>query len=365
MIDSVIRLVIKRALAVSLLAAGAVMTGCAGEPTPPAAAAAPPTELVVVSYGGAFQEAQRKAFFEPFEKETGIKIKEAQWTGEYAKLKAMVDAGQPIWDLVTAAEASIAARGAKEGILDRIDYTGIDKKRFYPEALTDYAFGFDFFSTAIAYSHKTYPEGSPAPQSWKDFWDTRRFPGRRSLRNDPRTTLEFALLADGVPMDKLYPLDVDRAFRSLDKIRRSVGVWWTTGSQPPQLLADGEVGLVSAFNGRIWTAAVRDKLPLAVEWNGGALDLDSWLIPKGAKNRAAAQALIKYTARPEVQIALTRYISYGPTMPEAFEKLPPEVRAVLPSAPENRARQFVFDGNWWAENESAVLERWTKWQLAK
>ena len=344
------------------------LVGCSGEEatssTSTVATSSQPRELVVCSYGGAFQEAQRKAFFEPFEKETGIKIKEAQWSGEYAKLKAMVDAGQPTWDLVTAAEASIIARGARDGILERIDYTGIDKAKFYPEALTDYSVGFCFFSSALAYNAAEYPNGGH-PTDWKDFWDTKRFPGRRSLRNDPRTTLEFALLADGVPKEQLYPLDIDRAFRSLDRIRKGVNVWWTTGSQPAQLLANGEVKLASAFNGRISAAAAQSNVPLTVSWHGGGLDRDSWIIPKGARNREAALALIRFTARPDVQIALARHIAYGPTMPEAYEKLTPNERAQLPSSPENRALQFVFNGNWWAENESAVLERWNKWQLGK
>lgn len=330
----------------------------AGCKAPPSNAA---NELVVASYGGSYQEAQRKAFFEPFEKETGIKIKEAEWSGEYAKLKAMVDTGQPTWDLVTAAEASVIARGAKEGILDRIDYTGLDKSKFFPEALTDYSVGLDFFSTVIAYNTKS----AERPRNWSEFWDTKRFPGRRSLRNDPRTTLEFALLADGVAKENLYPLDVERAFKSLDKIRPAVGVWWTTGSQPPQLLADGEVKFASAFNGRIWAAAVRDKQPLAVEWDGGALDTDSFIIPRGAKHRQAALKLIQFISRPEVQIALTRYINYGPTVREAYDRLTPEQRSILPSSPENKVHQFVFNGRWWAENESAVLERWTKWQVGK
>lgn len=347
-----------------------LLGACKGEkatspPTPAEGQATQARELVVCSYGGAFQEAQRKAFFEPFERETGIKIKEAQWSGEYAKLKAMVDAGQPTWDLVTAAEGSIIARGARDGILERIDYSGIDKSKFYPEALTDYSFGFDFFSTALAYNAADYPPGAARPQGWKDFWDTKRFPGRRSLRNDPRTTLEFALLADGVPKEQLYPLDVDRAFASLNKIRSGVNVWWTTGSQPAQLLTSGEVRLVSAFNGRISAAAAQSHLPLTVTWHGGALDTDSWIIPKGARNRDAALALIRYTARPDVQLALTRYIAYGPTMPEAYAKLGAAERAQLPSSPENRAQQFVFNGTWWAEHESAVLERWNKWQLGK
>lgn len=322
-------------------------------------------ELVVCSYGGAFQEAQRKAFFEPFERETGIEIREAQWSGEYAKLKAMVEAGQPAWDLVTVAESSTIARGSNEGILERIDYTGIDKGAFYPEALTDYSVGFDFYSTAMAFSRNDYPTDINRPRSWQDFWDTKRFPGRRSLRNDPRTTLEFALLADGVPKEQLYPLDVERAFASLERIRNQVHVWWTTGSQPAELLASGEVRLVSAFNGRISSAAAQEHKPLEVEWNEGALDLDAWIIPRGSRNRDAALQLIRYTARPEVQLELTKYIAYGPTIVSAYDQLTSEQRAALPSSPENRARQFLFDGKWWAEHESKTLERWHKWQLEK
>ncbi|HEX6369806.1 MAG TPA: ABC transporter substrate-binding protein [Longimicrobium sp.] len=357
----------KRAIAVGLLAVGLLILALVGIPrlSSPDRAAGPAKELVVVSYGGAFQEAQRKAFFEPFERATGIKIIEATWSGEYAKLKTMVESGNVTWDLVTAAEGSIITRGVNDGILERIDYRGIDRQAFYPEALTDYSVGMCYFSTVMAYNRNDYPEGTARPQSWADFWDTRRFPGPRSLRNDPRTTLEFALLADGVPSENLYPLDVDRAFRSLDRIRPSVSVWWTTGSQPPQLLASGEVKLSSVFNGRIWTAAMQDKVPLAVEWNGGALDLDSWIIPKGAKNRDAALALIRFTSRPEVQAELTRYINYGPTLRQAYDRLPPATRAVLPSSPENRARSFLFNREWWAQNESAVLERWTQWQLGK
>lgn len=318
-------------------------------------------ELTVCSYGGSFQDAQRKAFYEPFEKETGIKVREAQWSGEYAKLQAMVQAGAPAWDLVNGAESSTIIRGAKEGILAPIDYTGVDKTKFYPGALTDYSVAFDFYSTVLAYDTRMYPAGRPHPQSWADFWNTKRFPGARSLRKDPRTTLEFALLADGVPMDKLYPLDVERAFRSLDKIAPSISVWWSSGHQPAQLLADKEVAFVSAFNGRIWTAATQDKVPLEVDWNQGALDTDRWIIPKGAKHYKEAMELIKYTCRPEVQLRLTKFINYGPTMPEAYANLDAASRSILPTSPENRPKQFVFDAQWWADNEAVVVERWNKW----
>ncbi len=322
-------------------------------------------ELTICSYGGSFQEAQRKAFYEPFEKETGIRVREAQWSGEYAKLKAMVAAGSPAWDLVNGAESSTIIRGAREGILAPIDYTGIDRTKFYPGAVTDYSVAFDFYSTVLAYSAQTYPAGKAHPTTWADFWNTKRFPGGRSLRKDPRTTLEFALLADGVPMQKLYPLDVDRAFRSLDRIAPSVTVWWSSGHQPAQLLADKEVAFVSAFNGRIWTAATQDKMPVDVEWNQGALDTDSWVVPRGARHYKEAMDFIRYTCRADVQLRLTKYINYGPTLPEAYANLDAATRAILPTSPENRPKQFVFDAQWWADNESVVLERWNKWLVQR
>jgi putative spermidine/putrescine transport system substrate-binding protein len=166
-------------------------------------------------------------------------------------------------------------------------------------------------------------------------------------------------------MDQLYPLDVDRAFRSLDMIAPNVTVWWASGQQPAQLLADNEVSLASAFNGRIWAAAVHDGVPVDVEWNQGALDKDSWVIPKGTPHLKEAMELIRYTCQPQVQIELTKYINYGPTMPEAYQNLDAKARAVLPTSPENRPKQFVYNAKWWAENEAAVVERWNKWLLKR
>jgi len=324
-----------------------------------------PKEVVVCSYGGSYQEAERKAFFEPFEKETGIKVREAEWSGEYSKLKAMVESGTIVWDLVTVAEGSTIARGISEGVFEPIDYKILDRNKYFVDAVTDYSVGIDFYSTVLGYNSKDYAPGVKHPSSWADFWDTKNYPGARSLRNDPRTTLEFALLADGVSMDKIYPLDIDRAFNSLDRIKGSVKVWWTSGHQPAQLLADREVKLVSAFNGRIWTAATKDSMPLNVDWNQGCLDLDSWVIVKGTKNYDAAMALIEFSSRPEVQIELTKYINYGPTNPEAYNHLSQSARTVLPTSPENRPKQFVFNGKWWAQNESKVVERWNQWLLKR
>jgi len=319
-------------------------------------------ELVVCSYGGSFQDAQRKAFFTPFEKETGIKIVEANWSGEYAKLKAMVDSDSVTWDLVTVAEGSIIERGIIDNILEEINYSKIDKSLFFEGSLTRYSVGFDLFSTVMAYRTDAF-QGFPPPQSWADFWNVEKYPGDRCLRKDPRTTLEFALLADGVQMGSLYPLDLDRAFKSLDKIKKHVKVWWSSGHQPAQLLASKEVVMVSAFNGRIWNAVKNDNVPAEVVWNQGALDVDSWVIPKGTKNFEAAMKLIEFTSRPEVQKEFIKYISYGPTIKSTFDNLDAKTMKDLPTAPENYPKQFIFNGKWWAENERMVEEKWNQWLI--
>jgi len=318
-------------------------------------------QVVVCSYGGSYQEAQRKAFFEPFEKETGIKVIEANWSGEYAKIKAMVSAKNVQWDLVTSAEASDVIRGANDGILEKLDFSKMDKSTFLPGALSDYSQGIDYFSTALAYRTDVFKNDN-YPKNWKDFWDLKKYPGKRSLRKDPRTTLEIALLADGVDMKSLYPLDLGRAFKSLDKIKNNI-VWWTTGSQPVEFLSSKEVTMSSVFNGRVWAAVKKDHLPLQVEWNQGILDLDRWIIPKGAKNLENAMKLIEYSSRPEVQDRMLQYINYGPTIKKAYDHLSQQERVILPTSPENYSKQVLFDGGWWAKNEQKVLEQWNEWLL--
>lgn len=315
--------------------------------------------LVVCSYGGSFQEAQRKAFFEPFEKETGIKVIEANWSGEFAKIKSMVESDNVQWDLVTAAESSIIERGINEGILAEIDFSNIDTTKFLPLSYNQYMLGFDYYSTVLAYNEEAFADGD-YPKDWKEFWDTERYPGKRSLRKDPRTTLEIALMADGVHKDSLYPLDVNRAFESLNRIKDQV-VWWTSGHQPVQLMASKEVVAASVFNGRVWSAVKTDSLPLQIVWKGGALDLDSWIIPKGAKNYENAMRLVEYTTRPEVQNRLVEYISYSPTLKESYDFLGLEVRADLPTSPENYEYQYHFNGKWWSAHEAEVLDQWNAW----
>ena len=313
--------------------------------------------LVVTSWGGAYQEAQRKAHLDAFTKATGIKIVEASPT-DYGKLEAMIKSGNVEWDAVDV-DLDYVIRAGKKGLLEKLDYAklGLKKEDFLPGTQFDYGTGNIFYSTIMAWNAKKIPPGL-TPTGWADFWDVKKFQGPRALWKYPLATLEAALIADGAPIDKLYPLDVDRAFRSLDKIKPHVTVWWETGAKPAQLLTDGEVVMASAWNGRIQTV-MKQGVPVAFTWNGGALAGDAWAIPKGVKNLEAALKFIAFTQSAKQQAELTKYIEYGPTHKGAFQFIDP--KADLPTTPSNRVVQVIVDVNWWVENFDKVNERFLAW----
>jgi putative spermidine/putrescine transport system substrate-binding protein len=346
-----------------------VLGGCGGEKQGKAAAgteastksAPPPRHLVIASYGGAYQDAQREAMFKPFASQHGVKIVEDSHTGDLGKIEAMVKSGSIAWDIADV-ETSLMLRGARAGLFEPIDRSSLPVAELEPSSLNDYGVGVVYWSTVLAFNTRVFPEGRPRPRSWREFWDTQRFPGPRSLRNTPRSTLEFALLADGVEMANLYPLDVDRAFRSLGRIRPFVQLWWDAGSQPPQALAAGSVVLASSFSGRI-DAARKAGNPVAFNWPQGLVDLDWWVIPKGTKKKDMAMQFISFASQRGPQAAITEFIPYGPINRQAFELIPETRKATLPTFPSNFAQQVVLNSAWWLEHEQEIEQRWDSWRL--
>jgi len=316
-------------------------------------------QLTVCSWGGAYQEAQRKTMFQPFEKETGIKIVEASPT-DYGKLKAMVQSGNVEWDLVDVGDLNVIA-GMKDNLLEPLDYQTIDTKGVFPQVVHKYGIGTIYYSTVLAYSTKKYAKGDH-PKTWAQFWDTKAFPGPRTMRNNPADNLEFALLADDVPMDRIYPMDVERAFRSMDRIKKQINPWWTTGAQPAQLLSDGEVELATSWSGRIF-AIQKQGAKAALEWNQGKLQWDSWVIPRGSRNKDGAMKFIAWSTQPKPQAAIANEIPYGPVNQKAFEFISAQAAKDMPTAPENAKRQLMVDPVWWGEHRNVLVERWNAWLL--
>ena len=317
-------------------------------------------ELVVLSYGGEFAEAQRAAFFDPFSEESGIEVVDVSYGGEYGTLKSAVESGSVQWDVVDI-ESSALLRGKRDGILLPIDYGQVDASNLIHGARDEYGVATDFYSVSMGWNSD---EITDPPTTWADFWDTTKYPGPRTLKKDPRFTLEIALMADGVPLEEVYSesgMDLDRAFASLDRIKPYVKVWWSTGQQPIQLLANGEVTLGAAFGARMYNARHKDNLPVGMRWDQGILDVEYWAIPKGAPNPDLAHRFINFASAAEPQAAFPRYIPLGPVNLGAFEVMDSEFAEQLNTHPSNLRKQLLLDAEYWADNELEVLERFNQW----
>jgi len=174
--------------------------------------------------------------------------------------------------------------------------------------------------------------------------------------------LEAATLATGVPLDKIYPIDIDKAYASLAKIKPAVVKWWEAGAIPAQMLSDNEVAMATAWNGRI--AAIQAQgAPVAIGWGQGGLRTDAWAVPKGAANRENAMKFTAFITLPVPQARLSMLIPYGFVNSKAAEYITPEQLAVLPTAPEIKDELYVYNAEWWADNRGKVLEKWASWLL--
>lgn len=319
--------------------------------------------VTVVSWGGAYQDSVRKAFFEPFMKESGDKIVEEEFNGEIAKIRAMVESGNVTWDVVENDSQTTMAACA-EGIVEKIDWAKLGLKRddFISADASECVVPSILYATVIAYDTTKVKE---EPHSIKAFFDTEKYPGKRGLQKTPFVNLEWALIADGVDVKDVYdvlstPEGVDRAFAKLDTIKKDI-VWWEAGAQPPQLLADGQVILTSAWNGRIYKAAHEDKKPFKVMWEQQALDWQGWNVVKGSKHRDTAYKFIALAGRAERQADQTNYISYGPGNKEAIANTNPAIKPDLPTNPDNMKDGFIVNAKFWGDNLDAMRERFNVW----
>ena len=344
-----------------ILKAGALAgTGLAAPALVAPEARAQARQLTVADPGGPFGEAYGKAFYRPFEQATGIRVVNVARPAEpTAQFRASVETRSYTWDccILTLSARDILMR---QNLLEPINLPQSEVPDVMPEALHTHWMGTDVYATILAV--RTDKLGGPAPESWSDFWNVQRFPGRRALRRDPIDTLEEALLADGVPKESLYPLDLDRAFRSLDKIKPSIAAWWTGGAQATQMLQSGDVAMIPTWNGR--AQPVLDAgLPVKIVWNQGLYSIEGWGIPRGCPRADLARQFIRFCADAQRQAAYTDALAYGPTNLKAYDHIAPARAAVLPTAPDNLKLMRLADEDWWSANRAAATERFAAWIL--
>ncbi|WP_405718753.1 ABC transporter substrate-binding protein [Streptomyces sp. NBC_01537] len=319
--------------------------------------------IVVRNSGGTYGDANQKAIYEPFTKETGIAVKVVNI--EYAQMLAQIKQGRPQFDVIDDSMADFVLF-AQKSATEKLDYDRLKnfKNAGISDALvTSHALGKNYWASVMAY--RTDAFGGKKPTSWADFWDTKTFPGSRSLQSQDADLpeLEFALLADGVAPEDLYPLDVDRAFKALDEIKGSVKKFWDTGALPGVLLSRKEVVASSVWHGRL-DDLIKQGTPLAYQWNGARRQSNGWGIPKGTDNLDAAYKLIDFSLRPEVQAHFAEIYPMGPVVPAAYKKLSTATAGNLASSPAHLKSGFDLDVEWWIKNQDAVLKRWQEWTHA-
>ncbi len=325
------------------------------------AAPARAEEMVFASWGGAYQDAVRKAWIEPFTKATGVTVTE-DTSPDLAKIKAMVDTKSVTWDVVTAGGSGLMG-GVRQGLFERITPDMVDESHVFPGARNDYGVPSEIFSTLVGFSTKAFPAGKPQPASFADFWDTKRFPGKRSLPDKPATVLEAALLADGVaPADVYRTLSTaDGLKRALDKVRAlrpEVSVWWSSGAQPVQAVASGDAVMALGWNGR-FQAGMDDGLPIAMAWGQSVPQVGYFMIVKGAPDRDAAVRFLRFMSTPEAQSRFSQYVAYGPVTPAALPMIAAGRQDRLPST-EARLKDALFMNlDWWAQHGQEAAEGYT------
>jgi len=317
--------------------------------------------LVVRDPAGPYVKAMTEAFYLPFEKATGVKIERVTADHEpTSQVKAMVETKNYFWDVVT---LSMGAYGAvaDQGFVETLDWTP-EMKEIPAQYCRPGYLAFDVAATTIVYSIDRY--GDKGPQTWAEFWDVERFKGRRAMRRHPFDTFEEALLADGVPLANVYPLDVPRAFRKLDQIKPNVAIWWTGGAQASQLIKSGEVDLIATWNGRA-QAAIDDGAKFRIAWNQGISVVDGFSIPKGSPKASLAKEFIAFCANAERQAIFSKYISYGPTNPNAFKYIDPDRAALLPSNPKYVSSLVLQTPEAWAPVKDKAVEQFESWVTKK
>jgi putative spermidine/putrescine transport system substrate-binding protein len=322
--------------------------------------------LRVASFGGSFQETLDRETVQPIARTLGLHARVEAYGGEYDRLDATIRNDTNTYDLVHV-ETRFLHQGARDQVLAPIDWTTVDRSAFVDGATHPHGVALLAWALVLAWNEDRLPAQVAHPSTWKDLFDTAKYPGPRALRNSPEGNLEMALLADGVPADEIYTgtpegsMDVERALKKLDTIRDSIS-WWESGAELEQKLASS-AAIAAAWNGRVTHLKHAGKLPLAWTFAGGINQFDWWVIPANSDRKADAMKFLAATAAGAGQAAIAREYGYGPVSQAVLASMPPDLQAETSSAEANAKLGIAFNGKWWAENTKVVTERWNRWRL--
>ena len=338
--------------------------------------AAAEESLTVVSFGGSYARACVEGYHKAFEEATGIEVKLEDYNGELSQLRAQVEAGAVTWDVVDA-EGPQVAIACDEGLIEPIDVLNLPpspdgvpaEEDFATGTLTECGVGMVYYATMVAYHPDAFPDGEPTRV--EDFFDLEKFPGRRGVHRSPQAVLEIATIASGVAPDAVYEVlstdeGIDRAFAMLDGIKDEI-VWWEAGAQPPQMLADREVSMTIAWNGRIFNAQMLEDQPFKILWDGRVIDSGGMVVVADAPNLSNARKFVEFAARTESQVGVASHIAYSPVRKSGFELIGNHavtgepMQPHMPTNPAHGGRQLTLDTEYWLDRRDEMTERLAAW----
>ncbi len=333
--------------------------------------------FVFISWGGAYQAAQRQAYLIPFQEQFGIEIIE-ETLPSAAKIRAQVETGNIQWDVISWGGPGAWQFGPNDE-LEMLDFSIIDNRDMLEVDRTPWTGGGGLtWSEVLAYNTESYPNGLPDMSA---FYDTERYPGRRGWAYYPDPELIFTLLGENpslldtsegrASLGTLNDDQLERAYELFNQHKDQVALFWQTGSDCPQLLISGELDMCTAWNGRIYDAA-KEGAPIAICWHcGHVLHAESFMIIKGLAEEdprkfTLAQLFLAWTSFPERNAQLSKYISYGPLNVKSLPFLDApefdEVRDELPTSAANIQYAIFFNNKWWGENTDTNYEQYLEWQ---
>jgi len=311
-------------------------------------------DLVLANWGGDAIKAMDTAYVQPFltaNPNEGVSMDSTGPTN--GKIKAMVEAKRVVWDLCDRASQSSLELGLA-GLLEEVDYSIVDKKK----TLEGFAgrWGVANYSFANVLTYRTNAFGGRKPETWADFWNLKDFPGGRTLRRAIDSTLEAALLADGVPLDKIYPIDVKRAFAKVKQIKDHV-TFWNSHADSYKLLHDGEATMGCLAHTRAVLLKRDTNGMVDFTFNQGVFWVSNWIVPKGNPGGKRVWKLIDATLDPKSQIELLKLMGNGPVNPAAMPLITPDLAAINPSSPENMKRMVIASADWYASKGAETLNQ--------
>jgi putative spermidine/putrescine transport system substrate-binding protein len=332
--------------------------------------------ITVTSFGGAFSQSQIEAYQKPFMKKTGIKVNAEVYNGGLAEIRAQVQSGNVTWDVADVEKQDLTA-GCDEGLFEQIDPAMLAPapdgtpatKDFLPGAIHECGVATIVWTTIVAYDKTKFPGEKPSKLA--DFFDVKKFPGMRGISKRTVVAMEFALMAEGVPPADVYkvlstPAGLDRAFKKFDAIKANL-IFWEAGAQPPQMLADGEVVMTTAYNGRIFNAQVKENKPFEIIWDHQVYNMDYYAILKGTKHKKTALEFLKYATSTQALADQASWISYGPSRKSSVPLIKTytgtdiQMGPHMPTAPQNIKNALASDDEWWADHQDEVLKRYSAW----